>query len=412
MFIATAIELAANAGGPPLNNPVAAANHILCTYRPSQIADFLEEYWRSGVAAFPALNLGVPNAPPGPGGPIAQHVEEGRPNRIDVLPPVPGLAVPANVAQFGWHHLVYAYMVENTRILDVFRRVVFEYVQGERLPHATHETVRWLRTTEELFFTTPRAFSVRGVTSNMRPDDGAVRRNLYQRMLGMDLNHGTEDGRPYPYSSAQIANREFVALWETLLTEVWKAHTASAGAFSGVDETDDAAIGTLVRRLQELLLARRLNGLLSREEFDAVACLSWFHLAIAANTQIVTNLSAQAAGEADRLKQIGAMVGLSAHSRSDAYLQLAAPMSIVLRDIENGAIPVAGPPSLYDPAVPVNWVAPMLQVLTHWSIATGRNMKDGLRRQATLPVLTETVNANQRTNGARLPSRIPAELLR
>ena len=128
---------------------------------------------------------------------------------------------------------MYAYMIENTRIFDIFRRVVSEYVHGERLPHATHETVRWLRTTEELFFSTPRSLTVRSVTSNLRPDDGSVRRNLYWRALGMDLNHGTEDGRPYPYAKAEASNRDFVTLWESLLTEVWKAITAADAKFLG-----------------------------------------------------------------------------------------------------------------------------------------------------------------------------------
>ena len=35
-----------------------------------------------------------------------------------------------------WDHLIYAYMIENTRILEIFRRVVHEFAQGERLGHA------------------------------------------------------------------------------------------------------------------------------------------------------------------------------------------------------------------------------------------------------------------------------------
>jgi hypothetical protein len=403
MFIETALDMALPAGPFP-NDPLGAANNLLLTYRPSQIADFLEEYWRQGVVA-PFFQLGVA------GGDLASHQNEARPNAIDGLngPPVPAAAAAA-----GWHHLVYAYLIENTRIVEIFRRVLDEYIQGERLPHATQATLRWARTTEELFFSTPRSLTVRAVTSNLRPDEGSVRRNLYWRALGMDLNHGLDDGRVYPYSKPEASNRDFVVLWETLLTEVWKGFTTVAPAFAAVNETDNAAIATLVRRLQETLLARRLNGLLSREEFDAVACMSWFRLAVSMNTQVVVNLSAQAAGEADRLKQIGSMVGLPAHSRTDAYFQLAQPMSIVLRAIENGAVAALGIGGLYNPFVVGNLAPQMLDIITNWSIATGRDMKDKVRRQTTLPVLTESARVPPvGGNGQHPPvSRIPATMLR
>lgn len=407
MFIETALEMSAGAGPFP-NDPLAAANDLLGNYRPIQLADFLEDYWRQGVGGGPGFQLGVAV------GDLANHQELARSGVID-LPGVNGPLVPAAVPVVGWHHLVYAYMIENTRIFDIFRRVVGEYLHGERLPHATHATVRWVRTTEELFFSTPRSLTIRSVTSNLRPDDGSVRRNLYWRAVGMDLNHGMEDGRPYSYMKSEASNQEFVTLWESLLTEVWKGFTAANPAFAGVDETDDAAIATLVRRLQEMLLARRLNGLLSREEFDAVACMSWFRLVISMDTQVIVNLSAQAAGEADRLKQIGAMVRLPAHSRSDAYLQLAQPMSIVLRAIENGAVAALPPGGLYDPLVPNNLSLQMRDIITNWSIATGRNMKDASRRQSTLPVLTESIRSQPviagSGGGQRLAPRVPAGLL-
>ena len=37
----------------------------------------------------------------------------------------------------------------------------------------------------------------------------------------MDLNHGSDDGKPYPYIKAEAANSEFVATFEEFLREVW-----------------------------------------------------------------------------------------------------------------------------------------------------------------------------------------------
>ena len=107
-------------------------------------------------------------------------------------------------------------MLENTRIVDIFQRVVTSWLTGERLPPPTIDTQRWLQATEQLFFSRPWPYSVRAVTSDLRPDAGAVRRNAYFRLLGMDLTHGTEDGRAYSYVKPDVANRDFHALFEAL----------------------------------------------------------------------------------------------------------------------------------------------------------------------------------------------------
>lgn len=346
------------------------ANTILTEFRPLQVLDFLEGYWQS---AAPALQ-----APP----------DEARGQDLDqpILTP-PNLGLPL-------HHLAYAYMLENTRLIDIMRRVVWEYRHGERLPPPTGATQRWLHVTEELFFTSPLPYSVRSVTSSLRPDPAAVRRNAYYRLLGMDLNHGTEDGRPYPYVKADAANRDFAMLFEALLTELWKGY-ANRSNLVAENTTDDPAILELTRRLREMLNARRLAVNLAREEFDAVATLSWFYLVVAYNTQIVRNLNADADGVSDRLRLIGQRVGVPAHARSDAYFQMARPMSVVLRAIEQDAIATAGgPQSLYDGL----YTPEVVQLIVHWSIATGRNLKDPTLRQP-LGVLAATGSGGMLTGG-------------
>lgn len=50
-------------------------------------------------------------------------------------------------------HLIYAYMIENTRIYEIFERVIYEYFHGERLgfPSRRQGTNRWLRAAETIF---------------------------------------------------------------------------------------------------------------------------------------------------------------------------------------------------------------------------------------------------------------------
>lgn len=367
MFRQLATALAA---GPGIANATAAANGILTTHRPSQLSEFLEMVWSAWRN--PARQTAL-----GPGVNPAGHQAMARTDVIDPVlrNPLAGVLDPAiNPPPWEpvqWHHLIYAYMLENTRMIDIFRRVLYEWIHGERLPTPTQATQRWMHATEQLFFSQAPWYSVRAVTSNLRPDHASVRRNAYYRLLGMDLNHGTDDGRPYPYIKAEAANRDFAMLFETLLAEVWRGYANRNTQFAE-NQTDDNAIENLVRRLREMLMSRRESGALSREEFDAVAMISWFHLTVEYDTQVVVDLNARAEGIADRLKKIGERVGLPAHARSDSYFQIAAPISGMLLAIESGA--VANAADLYDDTG--FYQQDMINIITHWSIVTGRNVKD------------------------------------
>ena len=374
MFRQLATALAA---GPPVQNSTSAANTVLTDYRPSQLSEFLETVWNLGRNADRQAALGKDLV-------AADHQAMARPDLLDPLPPAQRNP-PAPAPPVTWHHLVYAALLEQTRITDIFRRVVYEWVHGERLPTATQDSQRWLHTTEQLFFNNAWSYSVRSVTSNVRPDASAVRRNAYWRMFAWDLQHGTDDGKPYPYVRAEAANRDFTLFFEALLTEVWRGFV-NVFNFIGPNETDLNAIDTLVRRLQEMLQTRRLSGALSREEFDAVAMASWFHLTVEFDTQVVVDLNAKADGIADRLRRIGERVGLPPHSRTDAFFQLAVPMSNILTAIESGTVSAAGPTSLFTAA---QFTGDMLQIITHWAVATGRNVKDPSQRQPLGNVLTQ-----------------------
>src|SRR6266478_983829 len=106
--------------------PVLAADRVLTTGRPTQYADFLEEYWR--VGRNPGRFFGeLPTAADEAG-----HRDMSRDEEDDFgMPAVPPINPSSHSVLPSWHHLVYAYMLENTRIIDIFRRVVYEYTQGE-----------------------------------------------------------------------------------------------------------------------------------------------------------------------------------------------------------------------------------------------------------------------------------------
>ena len=359
MFVELASSLV-----PVFGTAERAAEVTLTSFNSTRLADFLEQSWTAALSGLP-----IPNPFEIDATDAAALAEMARRNRFEPT----GFLAPPPDGPVPFHHLVYAFALENTRMVEIFRRVVTEFALGERLSLGSAATQRWAQVTEELFFTHPRMYSIRGVTSDLRPNHGAVRRNAYYRVLGLDLSHGQDDGSPYPYPKAEIANREFSQLFEALLREVWLGFKNRSN-LSGENSTDDAAIEELLRRLREMLGARRLGGALTREEFDAITLLSWFHLTILSNTTITADLRANASGATDRLRLIGQKVGLAPHSRADAFLQLAQPLSVILRAIEFNLVPSAA--SLYFGP----FTKDMLTIITQWSIATGQNLKDASLR--------------------------------
>ncbi len=367
-----------------------SANDVLTKLRPSLASEYLERFWNAprNPAFLAAIGLNTDTLSFSTSNETAAARHQAMARRKFIDPLSNGSSCSPENLTVQWHHLVYAALLQQTRIIEIFRQIVFDALHGERLPKVSQASQRWLQTTEQLFFGHAWPYSVQSVTSTLRPDREAVRRNAYWRMFGWDLPHGTEDGRPYPYVKADAANKAFSLLFDRLVYETWRGYINRKNE-TGANETDDTAITELVRHLKEMLTARRHQGALSREEFDAVATLSWFHLIVEFDTVIVEDFNAQGGGEADRLKQLGERVGIPAHTRSDAYFKLAQPMSTILRAIETDSIALArdlyGDGGLFQ--------AEMLTIITHWSIATGRSVKDLGARPDVGHLLTETVRA-------------------
>jgi hypothetical protein len=284
------------------------------------------------------------------------------------------------VDKMTWPHLIYAYMIENTRIYEIFGRVIHEFLHGEKLGSPSEASQKWLRNTEELFYRDPPSFSITGIASHLRPDMRATRRNAYWRMFGMDLNHGAEDGRPYSYVKAEAYNNEFVTVFEELLREAWVA-IANFGNTSGADPTDEGKISNLVGNLHDMLISRRSNGNLSREEFVTVSAMSWFHLTVAFDLPFIGDLKATGSNLTQRLFAIAQRVGLPAHGLSKSYFDIADPISEILINIETTTDPATIARSLVakKPAITSlnETQKTMNTIITHWSIITGRDVKAG-----------------------------------
>ncbi len=353
------------------------ANAVLAAH-PYVLARTMERAWveHELLAADPP--------PPAAGMPISVFVNEGNGAPMDGLP----LALPAVGLPFTapWDHLIYAYFVENTRAFEIFRKVVREFAIGERLkppPNGADPAMVWVRTAEDLWMRDTTSFPVANVVSQVRPDFSGVRRNAYFRMFGFDLNHGTEDGRPYPYEKPEAANRDFIRVFEALLSSVWVARVNRANAI-GTNPTDPAEIARMCGLLHELLTLRKQGGQLRREEFVIVSMMSWFHLTLSFDSPVVRLLNANAATEGERLIRLGERVGVPAHPRVREFLRLAQDMSALLKLIESGMLNSAATvPWLYAAWSPVARI--MDRIVNDWGIVTGRDLKASALRTSGLP---------------------------
>jgi hypothetical protein len=327
----------------------------------------LADQLRSGIPQPPPLPLPAPVFPP----PRAVYAPTG---------PPPGIFT--GVKQ-PWEHLIYAYLIENTGVVQIFKRVLEMYANGERLEVPSLDSRRWLRSTEELFYRNPPPFHISSITSTARPDLEASRRYAYRELLGIDLNHGRPDGTPYPYPRDASANTDFVAQWEAFLREVWQGYINRRNS-SGENSTDPEAVANIADFLAKMLRVRRQNGNLAREEFFYTAMMSWFHLTLESDTPIVVDLKANAANEAERLRKIGERVGIAPHPKTRNFFELADPASTLLRFIELERFSDASTASVLFDLTPVNRIREdALVVVNHWAIATGRNLK--LRRLREAP---------------------------
>jgi hypothetical protein len=273
--------------------------------------------------------------------------------------------------------LMYAFMIESTGIVPVFRRVIEEMAHGEKLGVPSADAQHWLRNTEELFYRMPAAFFVPAFDSDVRPDRQATRLNVYQRMFDMIPPQAPGGAKASPFVRAEAANQTFVKDFEDFLRET-QVGIANVANTSGANPTDDAKLADLAKRLHDMLLARRSRGALSREEFVFVSMMSWCQLTVETqDAPILADLKVNASGSAEQnLFQIAQMVGVPAHGLAGSYFAIADAISRILLLIETGVF-VEIPASVRALYLPGDVSNAMRTIITHWTAITGRDIKAG-----------------------------------
>jgi hypothetical protein len=301
------------------------------------------------------------------------------------------------------YHLIYAYLVENTRCAQIFEKLIFLYMHDEKLNKATitpHNAInrkafQWMVNTENLFFKYLPNTSYRNITSYVRQSADASRRNAYFRMFGMDLAFGDSiSNSPVNYYKAEFNNQPFILLFENFLTEIWQAYT-NANNTSGSNSTDMFIIVDTARKIREMLMSRRTTETtfnnyrffnLSKEEYASVVMMSWFYEVVSYDSPLISFLGCNGNTPGERLINVGNKVGLPAHSKSEGLLDIAPPMNTLLRRIElgdydNNETEVTTIIKSQVNNLPQNdphrqALNDLLQIINNWEKATGHKIKN------------------------------------
>jgi len=382
--------------GPNPGNRLKNINSLF-TYHPLQISAIVETVWlnRYNAASSQTSSPFFPWSPqvaypllaePGffsgykwPGGtpePIAPPA--------DFVPPLKqpgiqgtwdGISASNTAHSTNWDHLIYAYIVENTRIFDIFAKVLETYMFTEQLETPSQESQLFWRNLEYLIFGDATPSMIWTTTSRSRRDEIADRLTSYYWMFGIDLSHAPDIAAQHPYQKPAAANRDFIPTFEAFAREVWRG-IVNARNTSGANDTDATVIATLARRLYDMMATRRINGNLSREEFRAVSIISFLHLAVQYDSPAVVDLKASASSPEMRLQKIAERVHMTCHVKSKPFFDLAAPFSTLLQSVESGAFNSPAGAQLLYTQTPANVVSRNAEeVIDQYSLATGRDLK-------------------------------------
>ncbi|MBN4072315.1 hypothetical protein JYU03_00170 [bacterium AH-315-F03] len=286
-------------------------------------------------------------------------------------------AIVAGLDPFPLHHLIYAYLIENTKVFEVFRKVIYAFRHGEDLGSPSPQSDQWMRITETLFFKETPSNSIHALDSYIRPDFSATRRNAYYRMFGLDLLHGLEGGKTYV--KPKIHNDGFKpnGTFEMLLAEVNEG-IKNASNPAKASAIDNAAINRYVLALGDSMRDRRQGGNLAREEYFAIVMMSWFHLTLTYDSPIIVDMRATASTPGERLRLLANKVQAPIHAKAQEFINLAIPMSWLLRELEDDITPsplrgMANAWMLYNIGSPLQNT--MRGIIANWSDVTGRHIK-------------------------------------
>jgi hypothetical protein len=276
----------------------------------------------------------------------------------------------------NWDHLIYAYIIENTRIYEIFSKLLNKYIHGGELETPSPASQLFWRNLEFLVYGDAAPSMVWTTSGRLRRDEQASRCSTYYWMFGIDLSHAPQIAGEHPYEKPAGSNRDFIPTFEAFSREVWRG-IVNAKNTSGANDTDARVIANLAERIYDMMQTQRQSGNQSREEFRAVAIMSFLHLAVLYDSPMVQDLRAEASSPELRLQKMAERVGMSAHPKSKALFDLAGPFSKLMQSIETGKYnTAANTPRLYQQLpTPTPLSRNAEDVIDQYTLATGHDLK-------------------------------------
>lgn len=282
-----------------------------------------------------------------------------------------------------FNHLGYSFLLENTKIFEIFHKIMELYINGETLTHPTIEAARWLQNTTKLMFNDEPIYSNFLVTNKISTSEDTSRRNSYKRLFGADLSHGNSQNQNYPKSN--INNDDFFRVYEEFLKLSWIGQAEYTNT-SGTNYTESERIKTLADDLKSMLLSRRTveNSLenyefldLSTIEFKSHLRSMWFYHAISYNSPIIKEMSCEGTSAFDRLQKMGSKVGINCHSKTSSFMELAPLFGFWCRSLELDMIDDGYISSMLTPqTAPHKHVTAMINL---YEATTGKDIKQRIR---------------------------------
>ena len=218
-------------------------------------------------------------------------------------------------------------MIENTRVYEIFRRVLEEYALRRAARRARRdEGQRWLRTTEAAVL--PRQSALPDLHARELDPPGHPRRAAQRRTSGCSASTSTTAptttartrtrARRPPTPSSRRRSRSCCARCG--------GRSRTSRNQVGPNQTDVTTIANLARALFDMLRVRRQEQRREPRARRAVPRLDDGLVPPDAELQHADRPATSRPTRrppAERLQKIGERVGLPAHSRADSYFRLA-----------------------------------------------------------------------------------------
>jgi hypothetical protein len=253
------------------------------------------------------------------------------------------LITPAELKQAElWPHLIYAYLIENTGIFEIFQKLSELYRLDSRLPPLKNDSRRFWFMVDSLIFSAPPPMTVLSAGALRGSDEQLERQALYRKVLNLELSNSKENAQHYQSRTPGTPTGDLISNIGAFLHETWRGIVQARPGSIGSKDVNYQKIVSSANAIRNQLSTQRERSDLSLAEFRAAGIMSLLEVAVSDNTAVVEDLNAMSSSAAERLRLIGKQCGIAPNPRAAALFEIAPHFSVLLRFIETDVFKDAG----------------------------------------------------------------------